>query len=245
MKKFFLGIFIFFSLNLYPQTKVIEIPLPRGYKRVVTKFNSFGYFLQNVPLSKNDTVYYYNGEVKPDQNSHIAVLKYDVGTSDLQQCADAVMRLRAEYLYSQKKYSQIHFNFLSDGKPHYYTDYAGNDRTYKKFRKYLNYVFAYANTASLKKELKHIDIKNIQIGDVFIQTGNPYGHAMIVMDMAVNEKTDTKIFLLAESFMPAQSIHIVKNFSNRTLSPWYSSDTEEIMTPYWTFSKYDLYRFVD
>jgi len=109
----------------------------------------------------------------------------------------------------------------------------------------MNYVFAYANTASLKKELKHVEISDMKIGDVFIQTGNPYGHAMIVMDMAENPKTHRKIFLLAQSFMPAQSIHIVKNFSNRTLSPWYFADTERIITPYWTFTKYDLYRFED
>jgi len=115
MKYIFLGIFIFFSLKLFPQTKVNEIPLPKGYERVATAPNSFAYFLQNVELSENDTVYYYNGQVKPDQSSHIAVLKYDIGTSDLQQCADAVMRLRGEYLFSQKRYSDIHFNFLGDG----------------------------------------------------------------------------------------------------------------------------------
>lgn len=153
------------------------------------------------------------------------------------------MRLRAEYLYKQQKYEKIHFNFLSDGKPRYYVNYAGSDRSYKTFRRYLDYIFAYANTASLIRELQKVDFEDMQIGDIFIQTGRPYGHAMIVVDMAVNPKTGEKIFLLAQSFMPAQSIHIVKNLNNPSLSPWYSINCTQIETPYWTFTKQDLYRF--
>jgi len=223
-----------------------EILTPEGFSRISIDSNTFGYDLRNFPLRTEDnTVYQFDGNEKWTQNVHFAVLNIDCGTQDLQQCADAVMRLRAEYLFEQKRYSDIHFNFLSDGKPRYYTVYAGNDRTHKKFRKYMNYIFSYANTASLKKELKAVNIEDMQVGDVFIQSGNPYGHAIIIMDMAVNE-TGEKLFMISQSYMPAQDIHILVNKNNSDISPWYSLDFgESLFTPEWTFTNQDLKRFAE
>ena len=187
----------------------------------------------------------YNGEPKYDQGVHFAIIKIDVGKRDLQQCADAVMRLRAEYLYSQKQYSKIHFNFLSDGKPRYFKDYANGNMSHKKFRRYMDYIFSYANTASLKKELHKVDsINDIQIGDVFIQQGRPFGHAITVMDVAIN-KNNEKIFMLSQSYMPAQEIHILKNPNNSKISPWYkvNINNNELITPEWEFTYNDLRRF--
>ncbi|MGH7599664.1 MAG: DUF4846 domain-containing protein [bacterium] len=45
----------------------------------------------------------YNGAPKPNQAAQYRVLAIDVGNKDLQQCADAVIRLRAEYLFGQEK----------------------------------------------------------------------------------------------------------------------------------------------
>lgn len=230
--------------NIIVPTKISEIVLPENFKRIALDSNSFQFFLRNFPLAKDNTVYYFNGEEKYNQNNQYAVLDIDIGNKDLQQCADAVMRLRAEYLFSKKQYSKIHFNFLSDGKPRYYNTYAGSDHSYKTFRKYMNYIFCYANTSSLYNEMKKVEIKEMQIGDVFIQKGKPYGHAIIVVDMAVNINTGEKLFLIAQSFMPAQSIHILKNFNNTDLSPWYSLEFgQELYTPEWPFTKDDLRRF--
>ena len=55
-----------------------------------------------------------------------------------------------------------------------------------------------------------VSIENIEIGDVFIQGGFP-GHAIIVVDLAENEVGE-KCFLVAQSYMPAQEIHVLKNF---------------------------------
>jgi hypothetical protein len=81
----------------------------------------------------------------------------------------------------------------------------------------------------------------LQIGDVFIQGGSP-GHAVIVVDMAQNKQKGEKKFILAQSYMPAQEIQILKNpkgegvwFSDRELDP--------LETPEWTFSIGSLKRF--
>ena len=206
-----------------PQT-IAEIPLPSGYVRVPLVENSFGAYLRNLPLrTDNNTVYLYDGLEKTDQTAHYAVVDLPIGNKDLHQCADACMRLWAEYLYQQKRYSDICFNFLSDGKPRCYTDHAGADRSYSKFWKYMEYIFSYANTKSLYRQLPSVSVNYLQHGDMFIQTGNPIGHAVMVADMAEHTETCETIFLLVQSYMPAQETHVLKNPNSSSLNPWYSS----------------------
>jgi hypothetical protein len=86
------------------------------------------------------------------------------------------------------------------------------------------------------------DVKNIEIGDIFIKGGSP-GHAVIVVDLALNSAGE-KRFLLAQSYMPAQDIHVLKNPKNAQLSPWFSTDFGDVLeTPEWDFKKEQLKRF--
>ncbi|MNY79577.1 hypothetical protein D3C86_2202640 [compost metagenome] len=63
----------------------------------------------------------------------------------------------------------------------------------------------------------------------------------MVMDMAINNVGE-KRFLLAQSYMPAQNIHILKNPNSS--NPWYSNKIiTELKTPEWVFKKGDLYRW--
>ena len=101
----------------------------------------------------------------------------------------------------------------------------------------------YAGTASLSKELQSIRKIDMKIGDVIIRGGHP-GHAVLVVDMAKNPQTGEKLFLLAQSYMPAQETQILNNLMDKNLSPWYRlDDSHDIFTPEWTFSKTDLKRF--
>jgi len=218
--------------------------VPDGYTRKVNDENSFGYYLQQLPLKPYGTeVKYYDGRIKKNNDVYVSVVDLPIGKKNLHECADAVMRLKAEYLFKQKKYDEIHFNFLGDGKAHYYTDYVKNDRTYKKFWSYLENVFAFANTASLHDELKKVDeINDLLPGDVLIEKKNPYGHVIIVVDMAENEKGE-KIVLFAQSYMPAQEIQILINPNDPELSPWYHLKEGEIITPEWYFTSENHRRF--
>lgn len=225
-----------------------RIETPPGFQRIKTDSNGYEDYLRNLPLKDTSAkVHYFNGKLKNNTSVYCAVIDMDLGKRDLQQCADAVMRLRAEYLYSSSRYSEIKFNFVSDAKPRFYMDYAKGDYTYATFRKYMDYIFSYANTRSLYDEMCRVkNFDSIEIGDVLIQKRNPYGHAVTVVDMAINLKSGEKIFLLVQSYMPAQDIHILTNPINHELSPWYSIKSEnEIQTPEWLFYKKDLRRFCE
>ena len=217
---------------------VKEIPSPEGFHRMAVDENTFAGWLRNIHLKQDKHVYLFDGTLKKKQSAQFAVLNIPIGKKNLQQCADAVIRLRAEYLFAQKRYDEIIF---TDNNGKEYKWQKQND--YTAFEKYLETVFGWCGSASLEKQLKPVsDISSIEIGNVFIKGGFP-GHAMIVMDVAVNKKGE-KIFMLAQSYMPAQDIHIVKNPMDEELSPWYRvSDAEIILTPEWKFTRYQLRRF--
>lgn len=249
------------QINSAGKTISERFSAPAGYQRIVCAKNSFGDYLQQLPLKPHGSlVYYYNGEEKPNKVA-AAVLDLDVGKKDLQQCADAVMRLRAEYLYKNKRYEMLHFNFTNGFNAEYnkwrnkqrisvnrnrvnWVSTNKESESYQSFREYLDKVFTYAGTASLAKELKSVTLKDMQIGDVLIKGGSP-GHAVIVVDVAVNPKTNQKLFMIAQSYMPAQNIHVLINKNDLTISPWYVLDesAENIYTPEWAFGKDELKRF--
>jgi hypothetical protein len=228
-----------FNKPTAPEYKLVnEIPLPEGYRRTDTAADSFAQWLRSIGLKKDKQVYLYDGSLKKNQTAQFAVLDIPVGKKNLQQCADAVIRLRAEYLFAEKRFSEIKF---TDNAAKVYQWEGRSNST--EFENYLENVFGYCGSASLEKQLKPVDaLKNIQPGDVFIRGGFP-GHAMIVLDVAENDKGE-KIFMLAQSYMPAQDIHIVRNPMNSGLSPWYQADeTVELITPEWRFYKNQLRRW--
>ncbi len=216
---------------------------PEGFTTTLSDANTFGAYLQSLNLKSADAeVKYFDGRTKSNRDVYCAVVDQEIDPVDLQQCADAVMRLRGEYLFAQKKFDQIKFNFLSDGKPRYFKEYAAGNYSYNNFRKYMKYIFSYANTASLKNELTPVqNIQDIQVGDVFIQSGNPYGHAVIVVNLAQDE-TGNKKMMLAQSYMPAQETQILLNPALDN-SPWFDVKDGDLNTPEWDFVSTDLRRF--
>jgi hypothetical protein len=234
---------------------------PDSFFRPKWPANSFAAYLSEFPLLPNGTpVKLYNGELKKRQSVAAAVLDIDVGTKDLQQCADAVMRLRAEYLYQQKKYTAIQFHFTNGFNAAYskwangyrikvqgnhaaWYKYTGKDFSKTTFRQYLDMVFSYAGSLSLSKELQSKKIDSIMPGDVLIIGGSP-GHAITVVDVALHKTTGKRIFLLAQSYMPAQNIHVLTNPKDHAMSPWYAIPADgKILTPEWNFTSAQLKSF--
>ncbi len=233
-------------------TLALRFDPPSGFQRGTVPSNTFAAYLRNVPLKSHVAmVHLFDGRMKNRQDVHAAVIDMSVGTKDLQQCADAVMRLRAEFLFAADRKEEITFNFTSGFKAPFSRWMKGErikvqgnvcswvaggqvGSTHADLLKYLDMIFSYAGTASLSKELKECASSPVQPGDVFIQGGHP-GHAVIVVDVASDGKGD-HVFLLAQSYMPAQEIHVLKNLRDPSLSPWFKlNDGEELVTPEWTF----------
>ncbi len=222
-------------------TLAARIAPPPGFQRTPVAAGSWAEWLRGLPLKpEGSPVLIHTGARKSRQDVHVAVVDIDVGKRDLQQCADAVMRLRAEWLYASGRKADIAFND-TDGKRRAFARQSRQD--YPTFRKYMDLVFAYAGTWSLERELKPVKMNDIAIGDVFIKGGFP-GHAVLVADMAENAGTGEKRFLLLQSYMPAQDIHVVKNPGSPDGSPWYATDIgEQLTTPEWVFLRTALRRF--
>ena len=200
------------------RSRIGEISVPRGYERVSVDPDSFGEFIRDFPLQKRGShMKYYNGDLAYGQYFGYAVLDLPM-LANTEQCADAVMRMRAEYLWNKGLYRSVHFHSVS-GKDQ---KYCGNaDR--KAFEKYLRGVFDNSNTSSLRREMKPKAVENIAPGDVFVYespgTGS-YGHAVLVVDVAINKKTGKKAIMLAQSSTPALTMHIIRDFFHPILSPW-------------------------
>lgn len=235
---------------------------PEGYQRLPQSGGSFGEWLRNFKLKPgNPPVRLFNGTLKGDQSVHVAVLDIDAFQGDLQQCADSVMRLRAEYFFSQNRFDDIHFNFTSGDRVSF-SRWARGERPLVKgnsvvwtsghprgtsrqnFREYLKMIFTFAGTDSLSREMKPVgDPAKVQPGDVFIHGGFP-GHAVLVVDVAERPSDHQKIFLLAQGFMPAQDIHLLRNPVNEGMSPWYvPGEGGRLVTPEYSFDWSELKRF--
>ncbi|MBD1394095.1 DUF4846 domain-containing protein [Mucilaginibacter glaciei] len=224
MKSIIIGVMLLFTALAPPVADLTtRFKAPAGFTRVISPAGSFAAYLQALPLKPAGTpTKTYLGNIARTNPYTAAVVDMSIGTRDLQQCADALMRLRAEYFYQQKNYQAISFNFTSGFRcdyEHYAKGYrysnnkwvkkAPADYSYPNFMRYLILVFSYAGTLSLQKELKPVaNANDIKIGDVFIRGGSP-GHCFIVIDMVENN-SHKKQFLLAQSFIPAQNIQVLK-----------------------------------
>ncbi len=235
---------------------------PEGYVRVEAGDDDFVTFMRKQELKPHGSpVLLYNGREKGNQAAQAAVFSIDVGNSDLQQCADSIIRLYGEYYWSIGEYDKIGFH-LTNG---FYMDYLnwrngnriqveGNkvrwvktksyDDSYECFREYLRNVMIYAGTLSLEEECTSIIKNEIQAGDMLIRGGSP-GHCVLVVDVAENPAGE-RCYLLAQGYMPAQEFHVLKNPSSGE-NPWYNEEDfkETIRTPEYTFYEENIKRWGD
>ena len=251
------------EINSSGLTLLERVKAPEGYDWITEESGSFGEFLQNTKLKKNGSqILDFSQNPINNQSEHVAIMDYDIGEKDLQQCADAVIRLRAEYLYQQKRFDDISFHF-TNGDAFSWNDYkigirpklisstqisfikdANEDDSYKSFRNYLDVVFTYAGTISLNNETVSVNNnKQIQTGNIIVTSGSP-GHALIIVGRAISKKGDV-VYLLAQGYTPAQSIHIITNPYNGKINPWYKLeiDNSPTITARYTFIKTNIRSF--
>ena len=112
-------------------------------------------------------------------------------------------------------------------------------KTHETLRKYLDIVYNYASTISLAKELKRVN--DFAIGTVVIFPGSP-GHCFIIIDEGIDNHGE-KVFKLAEGYSPAQSIYVLRNIDEPSISPWYHLKKGIIRTASCEFGDYQLGSF--
>lgn len=235
------------KINKSGNTVESRIGVPEGYERVSVKAGSYEEFMRKLPLKADGSyVYFYNGE-KKDPISYVAVYDFPQLNEDLLQCADACMKMRAEYFYSRGEYDKIGFTAES-GVYISFSRYVNGERLtgsgwksgYAKgasrevFDQYLKVVYSYASTRSIGKDVVSVNINDLKIGDMFIVSGSP-GHAVFVTDMAVNKKTGKKIMLIGQGHMPAQDLHIVRSLDST--APWFPVEDATFGCLTFTFQK--------
>lgn len=224
---------------------------PAGFQRVPLDPASFGAFLRTLPMAAPDApvLTYQNKVLHPATHPNVAgVVAIDQGTADLQQCADSVIRLHAEWRYA--KGERDHSYRAAAGMEIPYARWRKGERPIAKgaslewaggstakgasehedFRKYLSSVFMFANTGSLAVQAKPTPVDTLAPGDFVVMPGSP-GHAVLVLDV-VTSAEGKKLALLGQGFMPAQSFHVLRRGANEPA--WYPIDpTAPLVTPFW------------
>jgi len=237
-------------------TQSVTIPLaqnfapPQGFQRVSVAAASFGHWLRGLPLRPRGPVLDYRGRVILDENDprFAAVVALDEGTADLQQCADSILRLHAEWLWSQGNRAMSYraasgaampfSKWLAGERP----AADGNVLSWKSsarptdrddhgaFRKYLDAVFTWANTGALARDATRLTLETLRPGDFFVLAGAP-GHAVLVLDVATDARGE-RALLLGQGYMPAQSFHVLRPTPDTV---WFAVDAAAagVQTPFW------------
>ncbi len=240
-----------------------RVKTPKGYTRVQYPKGTFQEFIQNYPLKPFGTkVINYDSSEYFYQSGHIGVLDVSVPKNGLQQCADALMRLRSEYLWQTNKKSKIGFEFTSGhycswqkyaegyrpkvkGSKVSFHKTATQDFTKRNFYKFLNLIYTYSGTLSLYNELPKVtSAKNLKVGDMLVNPGTP-GHIIMIVDEVKNAAGE-KRFILAQGNTPAQSVHMLKNPNDTQTNPWYELKMNAyVEVPGYYFNKAKFIRFKD
>lgn len=196
-----------------------DISAPIGYTRVK---GNYAEFLRSLPLKKKGSkVQLFTGGNAHFQWLSTAVIDLPM-LSNAEQCADMTIRLRAEYLFSQGRYSEIKFRDVNGNTLRYH---GGSSR--KALEKFLKNAYGVCSTFSVSRETESRKISEVQPGDVLVYPARKLegmGHALIVIDVA--RKGNQVAIMCAEGNTPARELHIVRNH-NPIENPWFFFDGDE------------------
>lgn len=217
--------------SLFNRIKPLE-----GYERPKTN-SDFGNWLRFLPLKPEDEdVHKYNGEETTLKESFFMK---NAGVIDMgvlnkwQQCADSILRLKAEYHWSKGEFYKIVFP-LEKQNISYLSWIKKYDHSRKTFYKYLTHIYGNLGTASMKRDFKKINAHKLDIGDMNVQnkTGG-VGHIFLILDIIENKK-GKRLYLLGQGATPAQEFHIIQ--PPFQFSPWIDMNNLQNMLK--TFSPY-------
>lgn len=217
-----------------------RITPPPGYTRVPVESGSFSAFVRGLPLAPKGTpVLAHDGDVvRPADDDYVeAVIAIDVGNADLQQSADVIVRLHAEWLWGRGEQSKISYvastklelplsrwekgqRLVTNNGSDVFWAIQGKPKEvdYAEFRRYLDAVFNWGNSTSLAVRSRKLEKpEELVPGDFFLHSHSP-GHVAIVLDVA-EKPGGERVALLGQVLNPAQSLHVLRP---GRATPWFS-----------------------
>lgn len=236
--------------------------VPAGYQRVQLTKGSFGEWLRRLPVTKGKAVVRsFNGRLL--RSPAAAVVPLDIGSGDVQQCADSILRLHAEFQWKRGAADELSIHFTSGDESNWKAwrqgerfEIAGSrvkriqngavNNTHVEFRKWLQHSFLYAGTRSLKLDSTAVPLtESLQPGDFFVSPGSP-GHAVIILDVA-HAPGKPSVALLGQGFMPAQSFHVLQDRGGHMVDGWFvlpDGPDGQLINPSWSaFPRSSALRF--
>lgn len=209
-----------------------RFPTPEGFERVKVSRTGFAAWLRNLPLRTDRTaVLAFDG--RPLVRPAAAVSTLDVSPRDVQQCADSILRLHAEYLWTTGRAANAAYHFTS-GDRSAWADWRKGERfrvqgskvarvrqgaganDHANYRAWLDHLFRYAGTRSLALDSDPVGDRPYEAGDFFVTPGSP-GHAVLLLDVAQNAEGQ-RVALVGQGFMPAEDFHVLWNTGPRVLN---------------------------
>lgn len=216
---------------------ISDIEALPGYNRVDSN-TEFANYLRSLPLrDKSYRVRTYFGQPADSINLYTYRVVDLPILSNYEQCADVCMHIRADYLFKSRRFFEIHFKDTQNNTIRF--NWGARKQ---KFKEYLCELYKVANTESLIGEMQKRKISKIDIGDLFVydyksRPGAKYGHAMMVVDLAINNQTGERMIMLAQGSTPACDIHILANTVEPELSPWFRIEENDTLFNF-GFAKY-------
>ncbi|MFZ5480960.1 MAG: DUF4846 domain-containing protein [Myxococcota bacterium] len=175
----------------FAETVREAFPPPAGARRVAA--DAFGEHVRDLPLLPPGTpVRAYDGRVIEMYAARVVDLP--LPKVDLQQCADSILRVRAEWERAQGRSPAFHY---TSGQLSRWSAWGGS------WESWLLDLFTYAGTRSLP--LDTVADTEPSPGDLLVTPGSP-GHAVLLLDVATDGR-DTWV-LAGQGYMPAMSFHV-------------------------------------
>jgi hypothetical protein len=223
---------------------------PAGFTREAAEPGGFAAWLRRLPVRLDrNAVYSYRGREVAAPAA--AVFALDLGEGDLQQCADTIIRLHAEYLWATGRAAAAAYHFTS-GDRTAFSDWVRGERfavsgsrvrrldgppraaDHASYRAWLQNLFLYAGTLSMRLDSRPVEV--VRAGDFFVLPGSP-GHAVIVLDVAADAE-GRRVALVGQGYTPAQDFHLLGDVRPDVLDgvwfPLPDGEGEALRLPGWS-----------
>ena len=201
----------------------------RGFTQFAAEPESWCEWLRLLPLAAPGTpVKNYRGEiVVPGDDEHLAaVVAIDIGNQDIQQSADVVLRLFAEWRWFVGDLLMLYLSdaklelplekwragerLVSAGKQQKWVaqEPPQSKLDHAAFRAYLDSVFSSSDFRALIAESVAITPESLAPGAFFLHEGHP-SEVVVVLDVATS-RSGERAMILMQALNPAESIHVLR-----------------------------------